>query len=60
MTPPSLSLLYATPTLSSPLIGCFLFAGFYFDTMEITPPVVGVYRFSADDREVGGRAFAVC
>lgn len=28
--------------------------GFYFDRMEITPPVVGVYRFDSDDNEVGG------
>lgn len=28
--------------------------GFYFDRMEITPPAVGVYRFDADDGEVGG------
>ncbi|KAG7223002.1 hypothetical protein INR49_029224 [Caranx melampygus] len=26
--------------------------GFYFDTMEITPPAVGVYRFDQDDTEV--------
>ncbi|XP_026218063.1 xylulose kinase [Anabas testudineus] len=26
--------------------------GFYFDTMEITPPAVGVYRFDGDDNEV--------
>ncbi|XP_047185763.1 xylulose kinase isoform X4 [Scophthalmus maximus] len=26
--------------------------GFYFDTMEITPPAVGVHRFDRDDAEV--------
>uniref|UniRef100_A0A3Q2EFJ7 Xylulose kinase n=1 Tax=Cyprinodon variegatus TaxID=28743 RepID=A0A3Q2EFJ7_CYPVA len=26
--------------------------GFYFDTMEITPPAVGVHRFDSNDREV--------
>uniref|UniRef100_A0A4W6FWP3 Xylulose kinase n=1 Tax=Lates calcarifer TaxID=8187 RepID=A0A4W6FWP3_LATCA len=26
--------------------------GFYFDTMEITPPAVGVHRFDSDDTEV--------
>lgn len=26
--------------------------GFYFDTMEITPPAVGVHRFDADDNQV--------
>uniref|UniRef100_A0A4W6EZG7 Xylulose kinase n=1 Tax=Lates calcarifer TaxID=8187 RepID=A0A4W6EZG7_LATCA len=26
--------------------------GFYFDTMEITPPAVGVHRFDPDDTEV--------
>lgn len=26
--------------------------GFYFDTMEITPPAVGVHRFDPDDNEV--------
>lgn len=26
--------------------------GFYFDTMEITPPAVGVHRFDSDDSEV--------
>lgn len=26
--------------------------GFYFDTMEITPPAVGVYRFDCDDKQV--------
>ncbi|XP_029384889.1 xylulose kinase isoform X1 [Echeneis naucrates] len=26
--------------------------GFYFDTMEITPPVMGVHRFDSDDTEV--------
>ncbi|XP_061412946.1 xylulose kinase isoform X1 [Lethenteron reissneri] len=30
--------------------------GFYFDTMEITPPAVGVHRFNADDEKV--QAFA--
>ncbi|XP_019745577.1 xylulose kinase isoform X2 [Hippocampus comes] len=30
----------------------FLFAGFYFDVMEITPPAVGVHLFDADDNEV--------
>lgn len=36
-------------------MGCFVFPGFYFDTMEITPPAVGVHRFIADDSEVGGQ-----
>lgn len=26
--------------------------GFYFDTMEITPPAVGIHRFDSDDSEV--------
>ncbi|XP_014912125.1 xylulose kinase isoform X4 [Poecilia latipinna] len=26
--------------------------GFYFDTMEITPPAVGLHRFDANDRQV--------
>ncbi|KAM3593430.1 uncharacterized protein V6R79_012881 [Siganus canaliculatus] len=26
--------------------------GFYFDTMEITPPAVGIYRFDPEDNEV--------
>ncbi|XP_026148548.1 xylulose kinase [Mastacembelus armatus] len=26
--------------------------GFYFDSLEITPPVAGVYRFNQDDNEV--------
>lgn len=33
-----------TPSLSPP--------GFYFDTMEITPPAVGVHRFDSNDSEV--------
>ncbi|KAM9718027.1 xylulose kinase-like isoform 1-T3 [Menidia menidia] len=28
--------------------------GFYFDSMEITPPAVGVHRFSPEDSEVSG------
>uniref|UniRef100_A0A8C9YM08 Xylulose kinase n=1 Tax=Sander lucioperca TaxID=283035 RepID=A0A8C9YM08_SANLU len=28
--------------------------GFYFDSMEITPPAVGVHRFDSDDNKVGG------
>ncbi|KAM9717460.1 xylulose kinase-like [Menidia menidia] len=31
-----------------------LVPGFYFDSMEITPPAVGVYRFSPEDSEVSG------
>lgn len=31
-----------------------VFPGFYFDTMEITPPAVGCHRFDPDDNEVGG------
>ncbi|XP_039983015.1 xylulose kinase isoform X2 [Xiphias gladius] len=35
----------------TPLGNCG-YIGFYFDTMEITPPAVGVHRFDADDTEV--------
>lgn len=34
------------------LISSWSVSGFYFDVMEITPEIIGRYRFSAENREV--------
>lgn len=34
-----------------------MFSGFYFETMEITPPVIGVHRFDSADCEVCAPTF---
>lgn len=36
---------------------CCVFSGFYFETMEITPPVIGVHRFDSADCEVCAPTF---
>lgn len=34
-----------------------VYPGFYFDTMEITPPAIGVHQFDGDDNKVGRETF---
>lgn len=50
-----LTFLPSLPPLSDSL--CCVFTGFYFETMEITPPVIGVHRFDSADCEVCAPTF---